>query len=464
MITEAYSQKPSRQTMKLIKKSIISGFMLSISINTFAQDCPVVFLGTKTLYQKPIAKLTEVPAKYKLVFINYVGRHGARHLTKEVNSYQAYQLLIKADSLHVLTEKGQALKQQVLNLENVEKGNVKFISAEGKAELQGIGERMVKQNPELFKQSAKIKVSVTKEIRTLQSADAFFIGINLATPNKLIIDKVTDDTNLRFYDFSPAYDDYKDGDLVEEKLKTLQQKEQINLINKAFAARIFKPVFAEKLTPNQTEKFTTDVFGFATVVYSLQTEIRQDDFKPADLNFKAFFTCEELAHLGLMDAAEDYLQKGPGLDLNGIQVKIAVPLLINFIKTTDEFIATGKYHAQLRFAHAETISPFATLLGISSANKTVTDLSKLNQYWQPEKIAPLSSNIQWVLYKQEGAKKYLVKVLLNEKEVYIDGLTTKTFPFYNWNDVTDFYQKKLSGWHLNLDADMILYLKNLSST
>lgn len=448
--------------MKLIKKIILSGLWLSISINTFAQDCSVKFLGTKSLYQKPAAQLTAIPAGYKPVFINYVGRHGARHLTKEVNTYQAYQLLMKADSLHVLTEKGQELKQQVLNLEKVENGNIKSISAEGRAELKGIGERMVKQNPNLFKQAANIKVSVTKEIRTQQSADAFFTGINSATPNQPEISKVTDDVNLRFYDFSPAYDAFKDGDIVEKKLKDLQQQEHIDQLNKAFAERIFKPVFAQKLSPKQTEKFTADVFGFASIVYSLQNEIAQAGIKPENLNFNTVFTCEELARLGLIDAAEDYLKKGPGINANGIQIKIAAPLLINFIKTTDEFIAGRKYNEQLRFAHAETIAPFATLLGITSADKVATDLTKLNQVWQAGNVAPLSSNIQWILYQQKDTRNCLVKVLLNEKEARITGLKTQNFPFYNWNDLKGFYLKKLTDWKVNVDADMDLYLKDLS--
>ncbi len=436
--------------------------LLNTGKTAFAQDCGINFLGTKTLYNKPAEKPTAIPAGYTSVFINYVGRHGARHLTKEVNSTNAYKLLFQADSLNNLTAKGQELRQLVLNLDRLEKGNIKSISAEGRAELQGIGERMVQQNPDLFKQNANVKVSVTKEIRTAQSADAFFTGINSSTVNKPVISKVTDDVDLRFYDFSPGYDAFKKGDFVKEKLAQLQQEAHIGLLVKVFAQRIFKPAFAEKLSPKQTEKFTTDIFGFVTILYSLQTEILQAGFKPADLNFNTVFTCEELAKLGLIDAAEDYLKKGPATKPNGIQVKIAVPLLINFLKTTDDFIAGGKYNAQFRFAHAETILPFAALLNISSADQTTADLTKLNQHWRPENIAPLSSNIQWILYQQKGTKKYWVKVLLNEKEAHITGLKTQNFPFYNWIDLKIFYLKKLAGWKVNTDADMDLYLKELT--
>ncbi|RYY05901.1 MAG: histidine-type phosphatase, partial [Sphingobacteriaceae bacterium] len=275
-------------------------------------------------------------------------------------------------------------------------------------------------------------------------ADAFFTGLNSSLKNKPVITRTTDDTNLRFYDFSPAYDEFTKSDTIIKTLQNLRQKEHIDLVNKIFAERIFKSSFLQKLSSDQTE-------------------IEKAELKTADLNFNQLFTCDELARLAVVDAAEDYLNKGPGMDINGIQVKIAVPLLINFIQTTNEFIDNHKYSAQLRFAHAETILPFAALLNISSADNTTKALSKLNRYWKPENIAPLGSNIQWILYKKDGEKKYLVKVLLNEKEARINGLTTKVFPFYNWNDLTSFYQKKLSGWRINLEADMVLYLKNLTA-
>ncbi|RYY18420.1 MAG: hypothetical protein EOP41_10650 [Sphingobacteriaceae bacterium] len=148
--------------MNRIKILFLSALFLSISIDLFAQNCGTDFLGTKTLYHKPVGKYADVPAGYKPVFINYVGRHGARHLTKEVNTYYAYQLLFKADSLNALTTRGQELKQMVLNLKKVEKGKIKSISAEGKAELQGVGKRMLQQNPNVFKQPGNLKVSITR--------------------------------------------------------------------------------------------------------------------------------------------------------------------------------------------------------------------------------------------------------------------------------------------------------------
>ena len=132
-----------------------------------------------------------------------------------------------------------------------------------------------------------------------------------------------------------------------------------------------------------------------------------------------------------MTLADDYYKKETGINNNGIQVRIAVPLLVDFLKTSDEFIKkrvalTPSYS----FAHAgETIAPFAALLDINTADKA-TKTTDIVPVWQASKIIPLSSNIQWIFYKKQGLDKYLVKILLNEKEVHITGMPVNGFPYY----------------------------------
>ncbi len=174
------------------------------------------FLGTKSLYAAPAGQLTAAPAGYQPVFINHVGRHGARHLTKEVSTSYAYAVLIKADSMKALTTKGQTLLQMVKALNKVEKGKVKSISAEGIAELQGIGQRMYANYQPVFTDAANLNVTETKEIRTKQSADAFLAGLKKDWHKEPAVKERIDDVNLRFYDLSPVYKQFEeDGEWVK---------------------------------------------------------------------------------------------------------------------------------------------------------------------------------------------------------------------------------------------------------
>jgi multiple inositol-polyphosphate phosphatase/2,3-bisphosphoglycerate 3-phosphatase len=189
-------------------------------------------------------------------------------------------------------------------------------------------------------------------------------------------------------------------------------------------------------------------------------EAKQNGLQQSALNFKQFFTCPQIDALAKIDLADDYYKKGPGIDNNGIQVRIAAPLLADFIKTSDVFIKSGGTTAQLRFAHAETISPIAALMEISAANKASTDINAMGKLWQASKVIPLSSNVQWVFYKKSGSDKYLVKILLNEKEAHITGMKSIGV-YYNWDELRAFYMKKLKLLNVGLDDDMKAYLTNV---
>jgi len=435
---------------------LINGYCFTVS----AQNCNADFLGTKTLYSNPKVKYTAAPAGYQPVFINHVGRHGARHLTKDVSTYFAYKLLMRADSAHALTAQGEKLKQMVLALDKVEKGNTKSISAEGRAELRDLGARMYAQNTNVFNGPQHFNVTITKEVRTKQSADAFLTGLKGSLKDSAVIKESNDDTNLRFYDLSPVYKQFEENGEWVKYRSELTKAVYLDNVDNIVAPNFFIPTYLKTINADDKERFVGDVFSFASIVYSVMEEAKQAGLQPSAVDFKQFFTCAEIDALSKLDVADDYYKKGPGIDNNGIQVRIAVPLLVNFIKTSDEFIKSGGINVQLRFAHAETISPIAALMEISTANKASKDITTMGKLWQASKVIPLSSNIQWIFYKKSGSDKYLVKVLLNEKETHITGMPTSSV-YYNWDELRAFYMKKLQKLNVSLDDDMKSYLTNV---
>ncbi|MCJ8209049.1 histidine phosphatase family protein [Mucilaginibacter sp. RS28] len=430
----------------------------SLAFNATAQNCNVAYLGTKTLYKAPSAKASAAPAGYKAVFINHVGRHGARHLTKEVSTSFSYGFLNNADSAGQLTTEGTRLWAMVKKLDKVEHKHVKSISAEGVAELNGLGDRMYQNYQAVFKGPVKLSVAITKEVRTKQSADAFLAGMKKNLKDSATVEEYPDDLHLRFYDLSPAYTSFEESAPSNGELVRLKQQLQVEKIEEQIAAKWLKDISVLKTAT--VAKLVSDVFGFASIVPSLKQEITEAGFKPGDLNFESFFTCKEIQVLGKIDAAEDYYLKGPGVDNNGLQVRIAAPLLADFIKSTDAWLAKPEYTARLRFAHAETIAPFAALLEMSTANKATPKGQDFEQNWQAGQVIPLSSNIQWVIYSN-GKGSHLVKFLLNEKEVSISGLKPVKAGYYDWKLVRSFYLAKLQHLGLGMDSDMLQYLKEL---
>jgi hypothetical protein len=445
-------------TMK--KAVLLSALLCGLNFFASAQDCGTDFLGTKTLYRNSGQGNAPAPAGYVPVFIDHVGRHGARHLTKDVSSTSACALLLEADSAGALTGAGKRLRQMVNKLQKIEKGNTKSISGEGVDELKALGERMYANYPDVFEGLPVLRVAVTKEVRTRQSADAFLLGLCTKLKDTAAISFYYDDTNLRFYDLSPAYKRFEDGVNKSELILSLEKTEHLDEINTDVTGKIFTADFLSKRDDGQRAKFVSDVFGFATIVHSLGKEVEQLGFTRNELDFESFFTCDELQKLALLDGADEYLKKGPGVNNDGIQVRIAAPLLADFISSADECLSTGKYNTRLRFAHAETIAPFAALMQISNADKAATDLVNLNSTWKASEVIPLSSNIQWVFYKKKHAA-YLVKIMFNEKESRIDGLSQATYPYYKWSDLRNLYISKLKKLSIKPGDDMGKYLSDI---
>ncbi|GAA3951476.1 histidine-type phosphatase [Pedobacter ginsengiterrae] len=447
----------------IMKKNILFLLLSTTTLFCFSQDKIAESLGTKTLYQPKQNKYAKTPVGFEPVYINYVGRHGARHLTKDIKISSAYIRVSTADSLNELTADGKYLKQLILNLGKEEEGHVASISKSGEDELKGIAERMFDHHKSIFVPAKPILVSTTKKGRTKESAEAFLEG--LKSRNPVSTEKVTfnfaDDDHLRFYDFSKTYDEFKEKGNWIGAYQKLAESKQLKTISNKFTSKFFKSGYLYKLTQEDKIAFTEDIYGFYTILNAVGAEIKQAGLTAKELDFKSLFSMEDLSVLGTLGDAEDFLTKGPGINNNGIQVRIAAPLLADFINTTDAFLKSKPVGADLRFSHAETIAPFAAIMNIKGASESANDVMRFNQNWKAENVIPFSANIQWIFYQNKSNGKYLVKFLLNEKEAVINCLPTNSFPFYTWSSVRAFYLKRLKMLNFGLQDDAHKYLLNV---
>ncbi|MGC4101419.1 histidine-type phosphatase [Ferruginibacter sp.] len=427
-----------------------SCFIVLSPLFSKAQTCKDPFLGSKALYQSQQSKYAPPPPGYQPVFIDHAGRHGARHLTKDVSSYPLYTLLAAADKANALTKAGKVLKEKVDKLQIVEAQYLKSISIEGQDEQHALADRTFTNYGNVFRTPQLVlHIDYTKEIRTLQTCNAFVDELKAKINNNdTLITKKINDTTLRFYDLSAAYTAYKDSGYWHKYLTQLKGLVNYTAIANKIANTIFTASF---LKPGDADKVASDLYGFITIFYSIQGEIIKAGYTPAQVDMQEFVDCNSLHILSVIDDAEGFYEKGPGDNVNGIQVTIATPLLADFIKAADEYTSTQSMNAKLRFCHAETIAPFAALLGLENASKPTNKVKDVYGIWRDDKIIPLSANIQWIFYKKQGSNNYLVKFLLNEKEVTVKGIPTTAYRnYYNWTDVRAFYIKKLQRYTANI--------------
>ncbi|WP_222539368.1 histidine-type phosphatase [Pedobacter polysacchareus] len=443
-------------------KHLLSFILVAAQLMSYTPAQSQQYLGSKTLYKPLQEKYTKVPVDYQPVFLNYLGRHGARNLTKDVAKSTAWMIIFKADSAKALNQRGQQLKAALVHLQKVELKNLESISEIGKQELRGIAARAYRIEPGFFAPNQHLLVNTTSKERTKQSAMAFLEGASAAAKGKIASIKWNehDDVNLRFFDLSKPYLSFKASgpwhSSYDQLAKLLKQE--------ALSARIFNTFFqadyAKRISTKEKIRFADDLYGFYSILPAIHQEIIKDGLSAKDLSLSQFFTAAELAVLCQLNDADNFLKKGPGTDNNGIQVRIAAPLLADFIRTTDAFIQSKPHSAVLRFAHAETIAPFAAILNLEGASTATKNIQTFDQLWKAKNIIPFSANIQMLLYKNPWNNSYLVKFLLNEKETKIKGLGTKIAPYYLYKDVRAFYLKKLKDLGLGLNSNMEEYLNN----
>ena len=134
------------------------------------------YLGTKTLYRPQQPTHTPPPPGYLPVFINYVGRHGARFLTGEGADAAILKILSMAAKEDALTAMGHRLKDSMTIFIAMEKNNYGNITAKGMQEQAGIGERMRKEYPSVFRGNG-LTIVTTEAVRTRQSEAAFLKGL-----------------------------------------------------------------------------------------------------------------------------------------------------------------------------------------------------------------------------------------------------------------------------------------------
>ncbi|WP_316752925.1 histidine phosphatase family protein [Pedobacter gandavensis] len=444
--------------MKYIFTFILLGCNL---IYTAAQSQQ--YLGSKTLY-KPLQEIyTKVPAGYKPVFLNHLGRHGARNLTKDVARSLAWSLVFKADSAKGLNQRGQQLKAALVLLQKVELKHLESISEIGKQELMAIGERAYQKAPLFFAQNQTVLVSTTSKERTKQSAMAFLEGISTVTQQKMASIKWNekDDINLRFFDLSKPYLSFKATGPWHSSYDQLAKALKLEALSNCFFNTFFQADYAKRINSKDKIRFTDDLYGFYSIIPAIHQEILDNGLSDKDIDLKAFFKSEYLAILCELNDADNFLKKGPGTNNNGIQVNVAAPLLADFINTTDAFLKAKPYSSVLRFGHAETLAPFAAILNLNGASTATKDIRTFNRLWKAQNIIPFSANIQMLVYKNPVKDGYLVKFLLNEKETGIRGLNTKTFPYYPYKEVRAFYLKKLKSLGLDLNSNMEEFLNHI---
>lgn len=232
----------------------------------------------------------------------------------------------------------------------------------------------------------------------------------------------------------------------------------------------------------ETGKHITSVVDAAMDLYNLYiiaADMQEENTGDHTFNFDQYFAdvpAEEGDVFAWILDMEDFYEKGPSYAGQDETYRIAQPLLDDFFASIDERVAGGDTAATFRFAHAETIMPFAALIGAPGSTQqapavvepqSVDDVYNYNNNeWRGETVTPMAANIQWDVATRDGidpktGKAYtpLIRMLYNEEEVAFGGTNTLARGLSSCTPVAEG-----STWYKESELKSCLGLNTVEST
>ncbi|WP_175771527.1 histidine-type phosphatase [Burkholderia ambifaria] len=259
-------------------------------------------------------------------------------------------------------------------------------------------------------------------------------------------DLVTDTSDPYYatYQASQAYQAYSSDATVADKLKTIKAAPQVAEVAQTVLSALVSQAFIAKLGTNGYTFANTGTYAFTSsdgkftntlkgdgktkiasavdavnVLYNLLQVAPAMTAETGGVTMEKYLGAEQAQTLAYLQDAEDYYQKGPGIqEANPVTYRMAKVLQDDFFNEVDA-IARGDLTraAKLRFTHAEIVIPFASIMNLKNVfvpTPHAQTYTYANNPWRGDQVSPMAANMQWDVYR--NGSRLIVKMLYNERE------------------------------------------------
>ncbi|SMG17909.1 histidine-type phosphatase [Agreia pratensis] len=416
------------------------------------------YYSSKTPYvpQETPAELQTAPAGFLPVYTESVARHGSRALSSFKYDSLTTQVWEQARSEGALTELGTTLGPEVQKLtaanQKLGYGN---LTGQGATQHRGIGSRVVERLPSLFAGidagTDTVAVESSGEARATASGKAFEQGLTQADPLiashlPAAIAQRPDTLYFHKEDINADYQAYADSTKVSDAVDAIYAQPRSHEASREVLERIYTPAFVDRLAAGAYHfvdggdgKTTVDnEVDAAMMLYNLYI-IAPDMTEEVQVDFDRYFAGADAEWFAYLLDSDDFYGKGPAFAGSDITYKMATPLLTDFLDSIDARLAGSTTAATFRFAHAETIIPFAALIGLPGSTQPVTPdapYSYATNDWRGETVTPMAANVQWDVFR-DATGRAIVRMLYNEREIAFRASCTPIAPGSHFYDVSE---------------------------
>lgn len=450
--------------MNILKKSIILSTATLLSLAVSAQDkyipgyskdytpstSKALFkadrakAGSNYLqYPGPQSRQTPAPEGYEPYYLSHYGRHGSRYHIGSVYA-ETYDILHKADSAGVLTERGKQLLNEVAILRDEAAGRDGELTELGAQQHHEIAARMYNNFPEIFTKPVVIDAKSTVVIRCILSMENALQELVARNP------KLTVKHDASYHDM---YYMNQSDKVISEKKRDGEKITNDYTNQNTHPERLMKVLF----TNDTYWKKSLNAKKLFRNIYKLASNIQSSEIRHK-MDLMPLFTDEEIYQLWENQNVFWYNAYGPSRYSGGVQAYSQRNLLTKIIQEADSCLVLDNPGATLRYGHDTMVMPLSVLLELDNLNQDIADLNTLDTHgWRDYEVFPMACNIQFVFYKGKSSKAgtadkdaagndILVKVLRNENEARLP-IATNQWPYYKWSDVKAYYQKKIADYN-----------------
>ena len=413
------------------KLHFLFSLLLGVTFNALAVDPTATdysFIecqGSANPYPDRTVRDLAYPDSLKPVYLNHVGRHGARFLSSSKYTTSLLRTLHKADSLKTITPMGRELIRICDLVVTRTAGRWGALDSLGMAEQRAIASRAFMAYRPLF-DNTKINAISSYVPRCVMSMDEFTHQLTRLN-NKVEIYMSSGRQN------SPLVRPWND----DEAYKEFMAGEEWHKVYEDFLNKQVPVTVAERALGKNYPFFGDEARDVSLAIYKVLAGCAA---MSVQIDLQKYFTQAEINALWSVENLHHYLTHSAST-LSSAAPDLASKLLSELISTIDTAIAgSNPYSVMLRFGHAETMMPLLALMHIPGCYYMTNYFDTVGLHWRDFYVVPMASNLQMILFQSDSGK-YYVRVDLNETPVpLIPGQNTIYIP---WQQARDYLNRCL---------------------
>lgn len=362
---------------------------------------------------------TPAPDGYKPVYISHYGRHGARTGSPGSKDLESYTRLAETLSAagDQLTPEGEVLLAQTRKVMEATAGMEGRLTERGKREHKGIAARMYSRFGAVFSAGGKVYALGSEYPRCLVSMASFTGELGRLAPQlEITLNSGPEYQKIIHNTSTPAVRNCRLA-----RIDSLLQA--MNPPTEALLERLFKNPSAASAYVQDPVEFSRWIFRTGRIARGL--DIPENIF--GHLPFETLYAWVDFYN------ATIYLGHGNSLEFGDDRMAQTRLLVNDFVNRADECLETGARVADLRFGHDFTLLALCARLGMRGVGERY-NYEEARKHFFCSPLIPFAANLQMVFYKKAGAP-VLVKCLLNEREMVLEGLESVHGVYYLWEDL-----------------------------